>query len=413
MGNVAGIPVAVDRNQFTSREGTVLGLDAGRFLSPHLEARVHLTSSVSDAGYNNQPDGPADTLGFFASTSLAHTTRRSADARVNAYLAAPAIVTVGVTVEEERERQVSASQSQYGPSSDASDRSRQTRAGYVQLQAEPWHRLAFNAGGRVEDNDAFGTFLTYRVGAAWRLPAGARIRAAIGTGFKEPSFFENYATGFVQGNPGLAPERSTSWEVAWEQQALAGHAQMSAGYFSQRFRDLIQFTFAPSTPGGPNYFNIAAANASGVELGLRLTEQSVTLSANYTYLHTEVIDAGFDAGPDASFIQGARLLRRPTHLASARASVRLGSRGALSTDIRHTGGRDDLDFGTFPGRRIVLPAYTTLGLGGEYELTRPTPVLPGFTVTAHIENLFDASYREAAKFPARGRTVLVGGRVNY
>ncbi len=45
---------------------------------------------------------------------------------------------------------------------------------------------------------------------------------------------------------------------------------MGVTVFAQRFRDLIQFTFVPPEPGGPNYFNVASANANGVEAVLHL-----------------------------------------------------------------------------------------------------------------------------------------------
>jgi len=44
----------------------------------------------------------------------------------------------------------------------------------------------------------------------------ARLRVSVGRGFKEPTFFENFARGFVVGNPHLKPERSLSWEVGVE-----------------------------------------------------------------------------------------------------------------------------------------------------------------------------------------------------
>ena len=70
---------------------------------------------------------------------------------------------------------------------------------------------------RLEDNEAFGTFVTYRGGVAWHA-GGTKVRAAIGTAFKEPGFLDNYGTGYVTGNPDLKPERSRSWDVGLEQQ---------------------------------------------------------------------------------------------------------------------------------------------------------------------------------------------------
>ena len=146
----------------------------------------------------------------------------------------------------------------------------------------------------MERNQAFGTFFTYRAGAAYRLKA-TTLRATLGSAFKEPSFFENYATGYVTGNPALKPERATSWDAGVERELLGGRLVLSATWFAQRFRNLIQFTFAPPSPGSPNYYNVAAANASGLELAARVAAaRALSVTAQYTYTRTVAADSGFD-----------------------------------------------------------------------------------------------------------------------
>src|SRR5437879_489285 len=89
--------------------------------------------------------------------------------------------------------------------------------------------------------------------------AAVRLRASVGTGFKEPTFYENFARGFVTGNPSLDPERSRSWEAGIERGGIA------VAYFNQRFRDLIEYNPAPPA-GQPNYFNVDGAVAGGLEI---------------------------------------------------------------------------------------------------------------------------------------------------
>jgi outer membrane cobalamin receptor len=50
-------------------------------------------------------------------------------------------------------------------------------------------------------------------------------------------------------------------------------------------------------------------------------------------------------------------------------------------------------------------------LGGEVELPRLAATLPAVVLTARVENVLDQDYQEVFGFPARGRVVLVGGRV--
>ncbi|MBI4421168.1 MAG: TonB-dependent receptor, partial [Gemmatimonadetes bacterium] len=195
----------VDQNQFTYEHGTTIALEAGRLFTDRLEARLQLTSHQRDGGADDRKDGAADTLGFYAFQSLNRGERRSADLLANWHAGNRGVVTLGGRLELEQERGFNASQSQFGPSSGQSDFSRTNRAYYAQALLEPRRGLSLTAGSRLDDNGSFGAFATYRVGASYRL-AGTRIRGSLGSGFKEPTFFENFATGFVTGNPALKPE---------------------------------------------------------------------------------------------------------------------------------------------------------------------------------------------------------------
>lgn len=399
----------VDANQFTFGSGTALALDAGRRVTNRVEVRVLVASNETDDGSDDQSDTAADTLGFYASKSLNHSRRRSGDLRTNIYLGSPGIMTVGARIESQATRGMSASQSAFGPSSSSSDYARYDRAGYVQALLEPAPRLSLTLGGRVDDNEKFGTYGTYRAGFSFRPVAGARFRGSVGTGFKEPTFFENFDTGFSRGNPALKPEHSASWEVGVEH-THRDRLRIGAVYFSQRFRDLIQYTFAPVDPAGPNYYNVAAANASGVEVTAHLSIAGFTADGSYTNLKSSVLDAGFDTGPAANFVEGKRLLRRPTHLLSFHVARDLAGHGSATVGVRHVGDRDDLDFSSFPFTRPTLPAYTVFDATGEVILHK---LQPRVTATLRVENLAAVQYAEIFGFPARGRTIVAGGRVAF
>ncbi len=236
-----------------------------------------------------------------------------------------------------------------------------------------------------------------------------KLRASVGRGFKAPTFFENFATGFVVGNPDLAPERSLSWEMGLEQTLAAGRLTLRGAYFDQTFHDLIQFSFTES----PNYKNIAEAKASGVEIEASFVPVAgFVIGANYTYLDTEVIDAGFDSGDGATFVEGERLLRRPTSTLNATAMYRGWDHGVFSVVVNYVGDRDDRDFATFPATAVVLPSYTTVDLAAQIEdrLTRGTGTR--LMATFRVENVFNREYAEVFGFPARRRTVFIGGRVS-
>lgn len=407
--NGAGTPV--DHNQFNYESGPTVGLDVGRALTQRLEARLLLALNESDGGFDNRPDSAGDTLGFYGDQSLDHLRRASADLRADLRLGGATMLTGGGAFELESERSFDASQSQFGNATDQVAVRRRNAAYYAQAVTDVAGRVALTAGVRLEDNERFGTFVTYRVGAAYRLATGTRLRASAGNGFREPSFFENYATGFVTGNPNLRPEHSRSWEVGVEQALAAGRATLSAGFFDQRFVDLIDYN--PSAlAGAPNYANVAGATANGVELGVRLVPLGpITLEACYTYLHTAVTNPGFDSSSGAGLAAGQPLTRRPRDSARLDVGYRARDRGTLSLAVTYVGDRADQDFSTFPFRRVTLPAYTRVDVAGVLDVLQPRVSVPGLALTARVENVFDRAYQEVRNFPARRRTLLFGGRM--
>ncbi|MBI4543086.1 MAG: TonB-dependent receptor, partial [Gemmatimonadetes bacterium] len=327
-----------DSNQLTAGDGTTVGFEAGRFLSARIEARALLTAHVTDGLYENGPDSPAETDRFASRTRLS---RRAADLRANIHAGASRVLTLGAVVEDEGERGTTLFESSFGTFPDSSRIERTNRAAYAQLLWGWGDRLSLTSGVRFEDNEAFGAFTTYRAGLAYRLGGGTRLRAALGRAFKEPTFYENFATGFDRGNPDLEPERTSSWEAGVERALAGGRLQVTATVFGQRFRDLIDYVSPGPSAQAPNFFNVAAANASGVELEAHASPAAaLTLSLAYTYLRTEVTDSGF--GGFGSFVTGQRLLRRPTHSASVSADYRLARRGIVGARVIHVGARNDV-----------------------------------------------------------------------
>jgi len=408
-----GVGQVVDENSFSLQDRLVGSLDLSRFFTDRLEGQLLLALNQTDGSMDDQADGPADTLGFFGFKSLQAVERRSADLRANFHINSSSVVTAGVQAEAESERSFNESMSQYGNSTGSQEASRGSQAYYAQLQAVPVEGLAFNAGVRVDDNDTFGTFFTYRGGATYRFATGTRLRAAVGKAFKEPTFFENFAnSAYVVGNPNLDPERSRSWEVGAEQTFLQGRAFVGVTYFDQQFRDLVQYNPMPPNPGDPNYFNVAAADASGLEFEARAMVSNMELDGSYTRLTTEVTDAGFDEGPGAGFVAGERMLRRPTDAFSLGARY-VTEQATLGVHLRHVGNRDDRDFSTYPATPVTLASYTKVDLSTAWTVGSVSDRLPDLTVTTRISNLFDGEYQEVFGFPARGRTVMVGGRVGF
>jgi vitamin B12 transporter len=196
-----------------------------------------------------------------------------------------------------------------------------------------------------------------------------------------------------------------------EQTLLSEQLAVGATYFRQRFRDLIQYTFAPPGPTDPTYYNIADARASGVEVEAQAQLTfGLAVRGGYTYLETEVIDAGFDDGAGGAFVTGQRLLRRPTHAVSVVVSQQLGRRAAVTGTVRYVGSRDDRDFTAFPTAPVVLPSFVTINLSANLTVWSAGAGRPAVDLTARIANLFDEQYQEVFGFRTPGRALLVGAR---
>jgi vitamin B12 transporter len=400
----------VDRNQLNAERSTTLDLDVARELGANVEGQLLVGRHQVRNDFENGPDSPADPTPFGGSRTEIR--RWIAEGRALVRLPAGVRALAGVALDEERQEDFARASADepYAASDTARDR---TNWGfYLQGTAKPAAPLELTAGGRLDRNERFGSFWTYRAGALAAAGPRTRVRASVGTGFKEPSFFDNYATGFATGNPDLRPERSFSVElgVSHDLPAIGGSAYVTG--FAQRFRDLIQFTFAPPSPGDPNFFNVAEAEALGVEVGIRVRGPAgLELEGSYVGLHSEVQDAGFDSGEDATFVEGHRLLRRPAHLVSLRAGTSAARRVRAGAVLTVVGARDDLRFAQFPEptRRVELPAYATLDLSGGIALLPARPGRPGFDLLVRVDNVLDEEYEQAAGYLSPGRTLVVGG----
>ncbi len=402
-----GAGAVVDRNARRAERRFSSALDLSRPLGARAEAQLSLAALEVHGRTVDPSDGAGDTLGFFAYRSAGAVRRRVADLRVIVRPTDRQVLSAGVEYANERQR--SADSSNYDVSLNRFEASRTTRAAYAQWLAD-LGRVSLTMGGRHDDNDVFGSFRTARAGLAVGLWRGGRARAALGTGFKAPTFLEQFSTAFSVGNPTLVPERSRSWEAGVDQALAGGRGRLSITVFDQRFRDLIQYAFRG--PGDPNYFNVAAASSRGAELeGRAQAARGVEVWATATALRTRVDDAGLQTGAGATFVQGERLLRRPPVTWSAGVQLQRLARTRLDLAFTRVGERDDRDFASFPATPVALAAYSRLDVGGEYALARGAGAWGATALTARLENVLGARYEEVANFRAPGRVVLVGLRV--
>jgi len=394
----------VDRNAFRKDRRSMLALEARQELGPRVDLGVSLGAMEGRPRTDDATDGRADTSGFYAYRSAGSVRRRVADARMNLRPASNNIATIGYEWQHETQRTRDSSNFDAAPNQFAAERT--TRAAYGQWVGEVGP-LSYALGGRYDDNDVFGTFRTARGGVAWRPRQGLTLRGSIGSAFKAPTFLEQFNTAFTIGDPALEPERSRSIEAGATQALANGRVELTATWFNQRFSQLIQYAFVDIET--PNYFNVAAASAHGVEIESRAHVAGTTqLDVAVTLLRTRVDDTGFDRGQNATFVKGNRLLRRPSVTVAIAARTYLTNRLTADARALHVGSRDDRDFSDFPAKPLVLESYRRVDAGLAYRLTDAKPSLTFFL---RAENVLDSEYEEVANFKAPGRTVWIGMRV--
>jgi vitamin B12 transporter len=424
----SGSGMIVDINQFAKGTALSFGAAAGYRLTNALELRVETTLHDTESRTEDPPDDDEDG----SSWNTADLTRRGVDVRANIRLPHGTVLTLGAAREWQHAETGLESISSFGTFTDSTDESRRNTGYYAQLHGTPARAVSVTLGGRIDSNEAFGTFRTARAALGWRPVHALRIHAAVGTAFKEPTFYENYATGFVRGNPDLEPERTRSHEAGVEYAFFGGRLTAGATWFEQEFRNLIQYTASPPVLDTPNYHNVGSARARGAELSLQGGAGPVTLATSYTYTSTRVLDAGF--GDDPSFEDGQPLLRRPKHQATAALALAVTREVRALLDVRHSGSRVDLDFtdpAEWSGVRTRIQSFTVLDVGaavtllqgggggarsaGDSRRARSAGADPrsrgtGLELTAHVRNLLDRRYAEIYNFPAPGRVLQIGVR---
>lgn len=396
-----------DRNAERTENRVLAGLDVARRWTERVETRAQYTWMDLLPRTNDGPDTPGDTLGFYGYFARGAVKRRMADLRSTLRLGSAQFVTLGAEWARDQERTSSVSQSEFGDFPDELRAARENRALYAQGLGE-LGRFSYTVGARLDDNSAFGRFNTARLGAGWRVNDALRLRSSAGTAFKAPNFFENFAGGFTTGNPDLKPEESRSADLGVDV-TLGTGARLSVTGFTQKFKNLIQYNGAVPF-GTPNYENIVAANAGGVEVELALPQiAGIEPQLGHTWTSTRVVQAGFDTTSSATFVSGERLLRRPGTVTTLQLRRQFASRGSVSAVIVRTGEREDRDFSTFPAGVVILGGFTTVDLAADVRL--PSALGSEARLIFRADNATDVRYTQVSGFASPGRILYAGLRL--
>jgi vitamin B12 transporter len=267
-------------------------------------------------------------------------------------------------------------------------------AGFVQLQSAFGERL-FNAVSlRYDDNDRFGSQLTYRVAPAILFPeTGTKLKGSVGTGFKAPTLdelFDSFPQFDFFANPNLKPETSLGWDAGFEQSVLGQSIQFGATYFHNDIKNLITINDT-----GTTNINIGQATTYGVESFAAYRPWApLLLRTDYTYTFAE------------DDIAHTELLRRPKHKVSVNAAWQITDAAQATATATYVGPWIDVNrAGTATG--LTASGYTLVNLTGSYYLGH------GVTAFGRITNLLDQRYQDPLGFQHQGLGVFAGIRVAF
>ncbi len=271
------------------------------------------------------------------------------------------------------------------------------RSVYLQEELRVREGTGVSLGVRLDRNSEAGTEVNPKVGIYQRIPGtGARIRAAAGRGFRVPTLLEK-SDPFI-GNPDLSPEVAVSWEAGADVSLFDGKGQISATWFYQDFRDLIQFDESAAGPGGFGQLrNVGSAFSRGVEAEVE-ADITKAVSAILVYTWSDTWDAA----------DGRRILGVPEQRGTFSLLLRPSPRWEGRIDWRVES--DQLDSPP-NGGDIRRPGYARVDLFSRYRWNVAREDIREVALTGRVQNLLSKDYEERKGFPSPGFQFLLGAEV--
>ncbi|MDB5410513.1 MAG: Vitamin transporter [Rhodospirillales bacterium] len=267
-------------------------------------------------------------------------------------------------------------------------------AGFAQLQSSFGKRFFDAISLRFDDNDRFGSKVTWRVAPAFLIPeTDTKLKGSAGTGFKAPTLdelFDSFPQFNFFANPNLRPETSIGYDFGFEQGLFDKRVALGATYFHNDIKNLINVNNT-----GTTYVNIGQATTWGAETFVSYNPwEAFKLRADYTYTIAE------------DDILHQALIRRPKHKASLNADWQVTESATLTATVLYVGSWIDISrSGAASG--LTADGYMLVNIAGSYDIGH------GVTAFARVNNLLDHRYQDPIGFQHQGLGVFAGVRLAF
>ncbi len=351
--------------------------------------------SVSGAGFDEflHVSEPPDSS-LFGSSDFQVKTRKTLF-RVEGSLSASPVSTTFLGFEYVKDRAQNDAVFRFPPFPDSvTDVSASTynRSYFLQQELRFRKRTGVSLGARLDDNSEAGK------------KVDVTLRSAYGRGFRVPTIVEKFDP--TSGNPDLSPETAISYEAGADFRPKGTRAVVSATYFYQDFRGLIQQ--GSPTAGHPfgQLQNVGGAFSRGVEAQATWWfHPAVGAEVSYTYT-----DTGTQNTSPAIAAITNRILGIPQQRGTASLLFSPSTRLQAQFDWRLES--DQYEFGPtdfLPGRR---PGNAVVNAHVRYAWEPAGSEAREIALTMKVQNLLNRGYEERKGFPSPGFNFLLGAELS-
>lgn len=187
------------------------------------------------------------------------------------------------------------------------------RAGYASLEYFRGKHWTFNTAVRADEHDLFGSEVSPKFSAQYKLNPQSTLSLAAGRGQRFPSLRERYyefASPFgysVLGNPNLQPETAWSYSLDYNRATQLGYFRLGA--FRHDISNMIVFSQIQDNPQVFRTENVGSARSAGLQLA---AERRYRLGCREC--SEDFLGAGYDVtwiGESSDAMLGTRLVNSP------------------------------------------------------------------------------------------------------